>query len=524
MKHSRRLVLTLILLTFYSISFAQKLHYELPDNAAKLYSMGNYYKALELYRTLYKKDLTNNKHAYHYGVCLIYTHHYKDGLEILEKISAKSNTPKDIGLHLGRAYHFTLRFDKAKDNYTRFLKENESHNKKEQVKRWIEMCDNAETLVKNPINVSFENLGDKVNSPGKDFFPVITENESVLYFTTRREGTTGRVYDLEGYYTADIYMAKYKYDKWGKPRSIGAPNSYGNEQIAGVGENSDYLFYHVNNPKSKNNLQLAEKSRSSFKKSTKIDNKLINLNGAIQNGAAISGDGFTMVFSSDRIKEKGFDLYLCKKLPNNKWGKPELITELSTNYNDNYPYLSNNGTSLYFASEGFNSMGGYDLFISNFDTTSKKWSKPENLGYPINSPHDDYNICFTENKKYAYIAANRKDSYGNYDIYKINFENNSPPLTTIKGYVLNEDSTVIKSPTHIEVFNHKTGDLEGIYDSTIKGKYLMILPPGKYELIADVPNQGTFKEVFVVADRKNYKTEISKNIQLNFASEEFIDD
>ena len=163
-------------------------------------------------------------------------------------------------------------------------------------------------------------------------------------------------------------------------------------------------------------------------------------------------------------------------------------------------------------------MGGYDIFKSNFDEETSTWSAPENIGYPLNTPLDDYSICFTQDKNFAYLGAFRKDSYGDYDIYKVTFNNESPPLTTIKGYVLNKDSSINNTPVKMEVFNDVTGELQGMYESNAKGNYIMILPPGKYNLIADLPNQQTFTQKFDVKDRKYFKPEINRNIRINFAT------
>ena len=520
MKRSSLLFFMMLLLLFGSSSHAQKLHYELPENASKLYHSGNYVKALELYRSLYKKDLTDVKNAYHFGVCLIYTHHYDDGIEMLEKLTSKTGCPDEVWLHLGKGYHYTLRFDKAITYLQKYMNLHSSNEKEnEEITRLIEMCENAKELVKTPLNVSFENIGDRINSAGKDYLPFIVDNESMLFFTTRREGTTGRIYDMEGYYTSDIYTTKYKYGKWSKPRSIGSPNSYGNEFTAGMSEDGERLFYYVNNPESKNNLQVSEKSRSSYKRASMLKNKSINAKNSEQVAATISNDENTLIFSSNRDQGYGkFDLYICKKLPNGKWGEPQVMgSTINTSFNENYPYLVNEGKTLYFASDGYNSMGGYDIFKSDFNEEAQQWTTPVNIGYPINTPVDDYTICFTNDHKFAYVAAIRNDSYGDYDIYKVNFESAPSQLSTVKGYVLTSDSSIYSTPIHIEVFN-TSGDLEGIYDSNSKGAYLMILPPGEYNVIAEIPKKGTFKEKLIIADRKLFKREISRNIRINFAS------
>lgn len=502
-----------------NVSVAQKLHYELPENASKLYNSGNYVKALELYRDIYKKDLTNTKNAYYFGVCLIQTFDFDDGIKTLEKTSKETDCPNDVWFYLAKGYHSTLRFDKAIEYLKKFISLEPNSNLLNDANRTIEMCLNAKELIKEPVNVSFENLGQNVNSKGKDYLPLIADQESYLLFTTRREGTTGKVYDLEGYYTADIYQSKFKSTEWSRATAIGYPNSYGNEQTAGISENAEMVFYYVNNPDSKNNLQISEKSRSSFKRSELVKGKLINNKSSEQISATITNNKDMVIFSSNISGGNGgFDLYLSRKLPNGTWAEPENMgLTINTGFDENYPYLINNGKTLYFASKGHNSIGGYDIFKSEYIEESNTWSKPENIGYPLNTPLDDYSICFTQDKKFAYLGAFRKDTQGDYDIYKVTFNNELPPLTTIKGYILNQDSAIHTRPIRMEVFNQTTGDLQGIYESNTKGSYIMILPPGKYNLIADLPNHQTFNQKFEVRDRKYFKPEINRNIRINFA-------
>ncbi|MBL4669800.1 MAG: PD40 domain-containing protein [Flavobacteriales bacterium] len=326
------------------------------------------------------------------------------------------------------------------------------------------------------------------------------------------------VYDLQGYYTADIFLAKYKYGKWSKARSMGAPNSYGNEQTAGISEDGKTILYHVNNPLSKNNLQIAKKGRSSFARPKKIKSKVIN-NKSIQNSATIANDERFMIFSSD--KEEGLgkqDLYISKKLPNGEWAEAKNIgVNIDTPFNEAYPYLTDDGNTLYFASTGHNSMGGYDIFISKYNPIKKEWSKAKNMGYPINTPYNNTNISFTQNKKYAYISTYRKDSYGDLDIYKVDFIDASPSYTTIKGYVLDTDSNTFNVPLTIEIFEKGTDELYGTYEvSANKGNYIMILPPNNYEINIDIPNKGYFKKRYTVLGRKKYRKEINRNITVSF--------
>jgi hypothetical protein len=489
-----------------------------------MFDLKNYQRAKELYREKYKKDLYNKKIKYHFGICLIYTFEIEDGIKALESISTNSETPIEVWYHLARAYHLSNHYEKARSLYKKY---NQKSGAKADLivegERNIEMCANGMLLAKKPLNLYFENLGARVNSKGKEYLPVITPDEDLLFYTTRRLGTTGSIFDLEGYYTSDIFLSKYKYGKWSKARSIGYPNSYGNEKTAGISEDGETILYHVNNPESKNNLQIASKSRSSFKRSTKIKSSEINKSSSIQSSATVSNGNDYMIFSSDKEDGRGKnDLYICKKLPNNEWATPlNMGPIINTKYEESNPYLTDDGMTLYFSSTGHTSIGGYDVFVSTFDLTKNEWSKPTNVGYPLNTPYDNIGISFTKNKKIAYVSTHRKDSYGDFDLYKVDFIDVTPDYTVIKGYLLDTDSNAIKEPLLIEVFNTKTDELSGVYElNAQKGSFVMALPPNTYEVNIDVPGKGYFRQALIVKGRNKYKKEIKRNITISFDNSE----
>ena len=80
-------------------------------------------------------------------------------------------------------------------------------------------------------------------------------------------------------------------------------------------------------------------------------------------------------------------------------------------------------------------MGGFDLFKSEFSETLKSWTKPKNLGYPVNTSYDDFTITFVKNGRYAYKSDIRNDSQGMRDIYRLTFHDAMPSYTVIKSSV-----------------------------------------------------------------------------------------
>jgi outer membrane protein OmpA-like peptidoglycan-associated protein len=125
------------------------------------------------------------------------------------------------------------------------------------------------------------------------------------------------------------------------------------------------------------------------------------------------------ISSNDKDSYGGTDIYFCEKNLKGKWGKPANIgNTINTFYDEIGISLSSNDSVLFFSSQGHNSIGGYDVFSSELSDVNL-WSKPENLGYPINTPNDDVFYFEAEDDKIAYYSSNRESGIGGLDIYKL---------------------------------------------------------------------------------------------------------
>jgi len=104
----------------------------------------------------------------------------------------------------------------------------------------------------------------------------------------------------------------------------------------------------------------------------------------------------------------GKDIYRIKRLDDGYWSKPENLGEaINTSEDEEFPYIAPDGITLYFASKGHYSMGGYDIYRSIFDNGTKKWSNPENLGFPFSSPYDDFLYIPDSKDSLACFSTNR---------------------------------------------------------------------------------------------------------------------
>lgn len=194
---------------------------------------------------------------------------------------------------------------------------------------------------------------------------------------------------------------------------------------------------------------------------------------------AISADGMTLIFSSNRPGGfGGSDLYRSVRLPDGQWSRPANLGPLiNTQDNEMSPFFHPDGRTLYFSSNGHPGMGSYDLFMTKLDDAGR-WSKPQNLGVPLNSAEDELNIIVDANGGNGWIAARKKGGFGGYDIYEFTMpeELKPRPLRTVK-IVVADAETARPVPALVSVNSLVDGSLlfEGKCRDT-DGQLLLPLP------------------------------------------------
>lgn len=125
------------------------------------------------------------------------------------------------------------------------------------------------------------------------------------------------------------------------------------------------------------------------------------------------------------INHKNKDLVSIRKLSGNGWSSPaNLGNIINSPYDEEYAYFNTVEHTLYFSSKGHNSMGGYDIFKSIYDSVNNTWSEPINLGYPINTPYDDFLFVPSDDQSQAYFCSNRETHDDRVIVYTISFSRN----------------------------------------------------------------------------------------------------
>lgn len=477
------------------------------DDAYEHFKFGNYIDALEQYTKLIVKDPENPDFPYNAGLCILFTDNDKtDAIPYLEK-AVELNSNVDAEFYLGMAYHFNLKLDKALSTFNRYKKKGKG-TKLEKVDREIELIKNAKKLIAAPINVSFENLGDKINTEYPDYYSFVTPNESFMVFTSRRKSG---VKEFDGYYPSSIYYSKVVNGEFVKAKKGSSLiNSTYDDQVVGLSYNADKLFIYFDDIKNTGDIYEADIVDFKFKLKVKMG-EAVNSKG-FESSATISADGNTIFFASIRNEGLGGkDIYMTRKLPTGEWALPQnLGSNINTKYDEDFPNLFYDGATLYFSSKGHNSMGGYDYFKSTWNTSTNEWSKAENLGYPLNNVRDNISISFTEDQRHAYVSSWRPDSKGFQDIYKVSFNDIETKETIIKATIISSTTNEIIKDAFVIITDDKTKEERNYTPNQINGGIIITLPQGEYNITIKATGFQFPTEKITIAGKSDFVTSMSK--------------
>jgi len=228
--------------------------------------------------------------------------------------------------------------------------------------------------------------------------------------------------DNFGEYLDDIYYTIFKDNKWQKPKKIGSKINTTASDIMGCLSPSGTELYFFREVRSTYDIFVSKMNkRKKWLAPEKLGPEINTKDNEVY--PFITADGNTMLFSSDRPGGYGgYDIYMSEKRSNGEWGPPiNLGSDVNSDKDEVCPVLLPDGT-LYFSSDGQGTMGGFDIFMTTISDDGL-WTKPENMGYPLNTAFDDLNFTITTpDGKKGYYSSAKSGGYGESDIYSFSFE------------------------------------------------------------------------------------------------------
>jgi len=493
----------------------------------KFFEQENYRASIPYYEKVLAKDPNNAKALFNAGIAYMSFDKEKASDYIYKAQKIKPKVSKDVEYWLGRVDHLNFNFDEAVAHYQAYnatLKKNDQ--RKEELAQLIQHSKNAKVQFNSPKDIFVKNLGPTVNTQYSEHSPVISADDKVLLFTSRGENVTGATNSngkknksiaADGEYYEDIFETRrIDDDNWEKPRSLsGVLNGKGHDASIQVYDNDSKMLLYRNDENG--DIFSSEKVGGDWTAPKKLNG---NINSkSFESDAYITPDGLTIYFSTGRYSEDGtLDLYYATRQPGGDWGPAKSLGgNINTKYDDDSPFLSRDGKTLYFASRGHNTMGGYDIFKSRWDSIGRKWSRPENMGYPINSPDDDSYYRLSPDGSYAYLSSYRLGGYGEKDIWTINYIKNA----IIKGQVFSKKDSTSVIPGVELVFSGTQADKTPISFRDVtkspNGDYQVTVLSGRtYQVAVSKDGKNIETQEFAVPVSTNDTTTIVKNFYVDY--------
>jgi outer membrane protein OmpA-like peptidoglycan-associated protein len=435
------LILLLIFCVRFSIFSQNQAEKATFDDAEYFFMSESYTDALASYLKLAKRTFKDNANInYRIGICYLNSTIEKTkAVPYLEKAVTKTtdkyqegsiketSAPYDAYLFLGNAYRINNDLDKAITSYNKYIslttgkKEKEDEANRNWAKAQIENCKRAKTAMQNAIRVKLEVLPKPINTSAANFNPVSNASETKIIFITQQ-----KFYDA-------VMETKFLKNKWTSPDNI-TPDiqSDGNQYPCFLSDDGNTLL-----------LNKIDNDNSDIYIS-KFNGKIWGISEPIGKGintkyweshACLSADGKTIYFTSNRPQSLGgTDIFVSTIGKNNQWQEPQnLGNVINTPFNEETPFLSADGNTLYFSSQGHDNIGGYDIFYSTKDANGN-WSKPKNMGYPISTTDDDLFYVPLKDKNFGFQAKYVKNGIGDLDLVKIEtFSKEHPFKYDIQG-------------------------------------------------------------------------------------------
>ncbi|MEY4604166.1 MAG: hypothetical protein RIT43_1458 [Bacteroidota bacterium] len=470
----------------------------------------NFKKALNEYLIAQKFNPSNGLLNFKIGMCYVHSSDPYKSIEFIQKASTLDPACDPfMNYYLGYTYQLQEKFDEATKAYDAF---ETGYKKADNFAKFVTQrkneCKVAKSLKANPLRAWVDNVT-SLNSEFDDFAPSISTDGAEIVLSSNRPN--GHAANEAGGFDMDIYTSSLSDGKWSSPKQLsGGINS----PVDDVSNNLSYdgtkmLLHRENNGQ----LDIYESKLAGLNWSDPVlAHFQISSNKSNEKYAAYGSEGWSVFFSRDNdSRSNGFDIMnsSVQSRLEQDFGAGVAVSIVNSKFNDGPVYIHLDGETMYIASEGHESIGGYDIFVSK--KVQGAWTKPVNMGYPINTPYDDLFFASTANGKFAYIASNRANGKGGYDIYKVIFWGpEKKPVFDVEDYLLasvampvkdaqvestvsvnRKSFTVFKGATidamtkkaveaQIEITDNSTGKIiETFTTNSATGKFIITLNSGK---------------------------------------------
>lgn len=432
--------------------------------------------------------------------------HYKAAIHINPRHTATGSTY----FYLGNLLFATGEYADSKKVLEQFIaNRNAAPALVKEANLLLNNCDFAEQSMRNPTKFNPINVGPGINTADPEYFPTITVDGKTILFTRRIKDARSEMDGMQ----EDFFISQYENKEWQKavpmPSNINTVNNEGAPTLAPDGRSLVFVACPDMSGKNYGEGRYGRGSCDMFytKKLGSRWTDPVNLPGnanthAWESQPSLSSDGKTMYFIR-RVSRPGepadSDIFVTRLLEDGTWSTAERLPNyINTKSMEESVLIHPDGRTLYFASRGHIGMGGSDLYVCRMDENGN-WSRPENLGYPINTKYDENSLMVGPEGDIAFFASNRAGGYGDLDIYYFSMPEHLRPTKTLyfEGKVF-DAVTYQPVPGKFQLIDLKTGKEVIVAEADkLTGEFMVSLPVNReYALNVTYPGYTFFSQNF----------------------------
>ncbi len=398
------------------------------QQADKLAAAGGsaYAQALPLYLQAHAVNPDNAELNVRIGLCHLNGEQRHQAAEWFLRAAALDPAMPRVHFLCGYALQLNAQWDEAiaefEDHKRRTARNPDPEPTYNMADKQLAECRAGKALAAAPANVRVSNMGPDINGPESDYGVLLTADGGTLFYTSRRANSTGgRVNKATNEYFEDVYASTRGDQGWSVPAPLPAPvNTAINDASVGLFNDGRTLLIY-RDVKGTGDLYETRRTGQVWSEPVALG---ANVNTRYHESSAwYSFDRQWLFFVSDRpeVGLGGQDIYRSRwDAAAQEWGPAEnLGPTINSRFDEDGIFVHPDGRTIYFSSKGHNSMGGYDIFRSTL--SGGQWSKPENLGWPVNGPDDDLFFVLNASGSTGYFSSVRPGGSGEDDVYQVDF-------------------------------------------------------------------------------------------------------
>lgn len=370
----------------------------------------------------------------------------------------EKRAPTDAFYHLGKCYHLDEDVTKAHEMYSKFMEVSKSSSELVPVAKMnLQQCNVARYAMNNPKDVYLKNIGPVINTSDPEYSPVISLDGGSLYFTSRRPWPNKETESMRdpaiNQYPEDIYVSYLNFEDstWTTPEKLEFCQPRRNEATIAISSDERKIYVYMDST-GFGDIYYTDFFHAKFNKIEAMTIPKLNTEHW-ETHSMMTHDQKSLYFVSDRPGGYGGrDIYVVHRKENGSWSEPmNLGPKINGPFDEDSPFISIDNKTLYYATNGEKSMGGFDIMRSDLQSDGS-WSEGMNLGYPINSTNDDAFYTTTIDGRRGYMTSFRAGGHGEKDIYEIyNDYLGVKDLAVLKGVVKTVDDKPIPEDFAINV-------------------------------------------------------------------------